>query len=98
MTGGDARPTSGAAPRASPPGPGVVKRYSEGVDSPVIGGGINGLFSALELARAGLSVTLLERGATGPEASWAAGGIFSPLYPRRHPAPVTVLARWSQIR
>lgn len=62
----------------------------------VIGGGVNGLLAAGELAAAGLRVRLLERGAVGRESSWAGGGILSPLYPWRYPDAVTELARWSQ--
>lgn len=40
-----------------------------------------GLTTALELARAGLKVCVIERGLAGREASWAAGGILSQLPP-----------------
>jgi len=63
----------------------------------VIGGGLQGLLTARELAAAGgITVRLLERGRTGREASWAGGGILSPLYPWRYDDAVTALARWSQ--
>ena len=62
----------------------------------VIGGGIIGLMTARELALAGQSVTLLDRGQVGQESSWAGGGILSPLYPWRYSAAVNRLARWSQ--
>lgn len=62
----------------------------------VVGGGVIGLLSALMLARAGVSVALLERRQVGREASWAGGGIVSPLYPWRYGAGVTALAQWSQ--
>jgi glycine oxidase len=65
-------------------------------DVAVVGGGAIGLMSALKLARAGLSVTLLERRQVGTESSWAGGGIVSPLYPWRYSAAVTALAHWSQ--
>lgn len=55
-----------------------------------------GLLTALELRDAGLSVTLLERDVAGREASWAGGGILSPLYPWRQPEAITCLAAWSQ--
>lgn len=45
----------------------------------IIGGGAIGLTSAQALLQAGYNVTLVERGATGGEASWAGGGILSPL-------------------
>lgn len=55
-----------------------------------------GLMTARELARAGARVTVLERGRAGQEASWAGGGIVSPLYPWRYSAPVTALASAAQ--
>ncbi len=45
----------------------------------IIGGGAIGLTSAITLLEAGYQVTLLDRGTTGNEASWAGGGILSPL-------------------
>lgn len=62
----------------------------------VVGGGVLGMMTARELALAGRRVTLLERGQTGREASWAGGGIVSPLYPWRYPAAVTALATPAQ--
>jgi len=47
----------------------------------VVGGGVIGLLSAYLLENAGQSVTLLDSEAVGTEASWAGGGIVSPLYP-----------------
>jgi glycine oxidase len=65
-------------------------------DCIIIGGGLIGMLSALELDQAGLRVCLLERQECGQESTWAGGGIVSPLYPWRYSAPVTALARWSQ--
>jgi glycine oxidase len=48
--------------------------------------------TAVELRRRGLSVTVLDRGEPGREASWAGGGILSPLLPWDYPDPVNVLA------
>lgn len=62
----------------------------------IIGGGINGLLTAHELARESVRVTVLERRECFSEASWAGGGIVSPLYPWRYSAPVTALAQWAQ--
>lgn len=64
----------------------------------IIGGGVIGMMTAWQLAEAGQSVTLLERGRCGQEASWAGGGIVSPLYPWRYPAPISRLASWSESR
>ena len=65
-------------------------------DVVVVGGGVMGLLSALELAKAGRSVVLLERQDAGRESSWAGGGIVSPLYPWRYAPAVGALAYWSQ--
>ncbi len=62
----------------------------------VIGGGVIGLMTARELASAGAKVTLVEMSDTGQQASWAGGGILSPLYPWRFAGAVTALAGWSQ--
>lgn len=62
----------------------------------VIGGGVIGLLTARELATVGAHVTLIERGETGRESSWAGGGILSPLYPWRYADSLTALASWSQ--
>jgi glycine oxidase len=45
-------------------------------DVVVVGGGVIGLSVAYPCARAGLSVTVLERGALGRESSWAGAGII----------------------
>ncbi|GGE33311.1 putative D-amino acid oxidase [Halopseudomonas oceani] len=65
-------------------------------DVVLVGGGVMGCLSALELLHAGCRVTLLERGELGREASWAGGGIVSPLYPWRYCEAVSALADWSQ--
>jgi glycine oxidase len=62
----------------------------------VVGGGVIGLMTTLQLADAGHSVTLVERGQCGREASWAGGGIVSPLYPWRYSAPISRLSTWSE--
>lgn len=66
------------------------------IDCILIGGGIIGLFTARELSDAGVRVALLERKRTGREASWAGGGILSPLYPWRYGEAVNALVAWSQ--
>ncbi|ABE57856.1 Glycine oxidase ThiO [Chromohalobacter israelensis DSM 3043] len=62
----------------------------------IVGGGVIGMMTALQLADAGRRVTLLERGECGREASWAGGGIVSPLYPWRYSAPISTLSRYSE--
>ncbi len=62
----------------------------------VVGAGVIGMMTARELAAAQCEVVLLDRGMVGQEASWAGGGIVSPLYPWRYSAPVTALAGVAQ--
>ncbi|MFC0337909.1 glycine oxidase [Kushneria avicenniae] len=57
----------------------------------VVGGGINGMMSALKLIQQGFRVTLVERGRCAREASWAGGGILIPLYPWRYSEPIAHL-------
>ena len=59
----------------------------------IVGAGITCLMSALELLEQGCSVTLFDQQAAGQAASWAGGGILSPMYPWRYPAAVNALAR-----
>lgn len=54
------------------------------------------MMTALQLADAGQNITLVERGICGKEASWAGGGIVSPLYPWRYDAAISQLSRWSE--
>ncbi len=62
----------------------------------IVGGGVIGLLTALNLAPHVGHVTLLDRSGVGQESSWAGGGIVSPLYPWRYSPAVTALAHWSQ--
>ncbi|MEC9484076.1 MAG: FAD-dependent oxidoreductase, partial [Halomonas sp.] len=62
----------------------------------VVGGGVIGMMTTLQLADAGHRVTLVERGECGREASWAGGGIVSPLYPWRYSMPISRLSQWSE--
>lgn len=60
----------------------------------VIGAGVIGLSTALELLRAGVRVTVIERGAVGRGgASWAGGGILSPVEPEDMHADVIPIMR-----
>ena len=61
----------------------------------VIGGGIAGLTVAHELLRLGATVTILERQHCAREASWAGGGILSPLLPWNYSCAVTRLTQLS---
>lgn len=61
----------------------------------IVGGGAVGMTSAIALLQAGYRVTLLERGQTGREASWAGGGIMSPLCSWDYRDSVTQLSQRS---
>lgn len=61
----------------------------------IVGAGAVGLTSALGLLQAGYRVTLVERGMAGQEASWAGGGIMSPLCSWDYQESVTNLAHRS---
>ncbi len=58
----------------------------------IIGAGAIGLTSAIALLQVGYKVTLVERGNVGQEASWAGGGILSPLCSWDYRESVTRLA------
>lgn len=58
----------------------------------IVGGGVVGLASARVLLQSGYQVMLVERGTVGREASWAGGGILSPLCPWDYQDAVTRLA------
>lgn len=58
----------------------------------IVGAGAIGLASAQALLQAGYRATVIERGAAGQEASWAGGGILSPLCSWDYKEPVTRLA------
>ncbi len=60
-------------------------------DAVVVGGGIVGCAAAWRLAKEGLSVVLVERGEVGREASWAAGGILTPVHLAEYPTPLASL-------
>lgn len=62
----------------------------------IIGGGVIGLLTALELSQAGCEVTLLDKQDFGQAASWAGGGILSTMYPWLYPDAVNGLARFGK--
>jgi glycine oxidase len=74
----------------------LISRESARFDCIVVGGGLVGMLTARRLHEADMRVLLLERGQLGREASWAGGGILSPLYPWHHPAAVNRMAAISQ--
>jgi glycine oxidase len=61
----------------------------------IVGGGVIGMSAALELARERLKVCVVERGRLGREASWAAGGILTPIHLADYPEPLRRLAEAS---
>ena len=63
----------------------------------IIGAGISGLLSALELVEQGCQVTLIDQQQAGRAASWAGGGILSPMYPWRYPIAVNHLAQYGKL-
>lgn len=62
----------------------------------VVGGGVMGMLTARQLLLRGVSVTLVEKSEPGSEASWAGGGIVSPLYPWNYVPAISALASWAQ--
>jgi len=64
-------------------------------DVVVVGGGVIGLAVAYYLAREKVSVTLVERGSVGREASWAAAGYLSFQGSSNRPGPRLELTRTS---
>lgn len=62
-------------------------------DVAVIGAGALGLLSAFELVSRGRRVMVFHDERACPPASWAGGGILSPLFPWRYPDAVTRLTR-----
>ncbi len=65
-------------------------------DFVIIGGGIIGLLTAKELHKNGATVAIIEKGSPGQQASWAAGGILSPMRPWHYSDPVNAISDLSQ--
>ncbi len=61
----------------------------------IIGAGISGLLTALELIEQGCSVDIFDQPYSG-SASWAGGGILSPMYPWRYAPAVNQLAQFGK--
>jgi glycine oxidase len=64
-------------------------------DVAIAGGGLIGAAIALELAQAGLSVGVFEKGEPGREASWASAGILSPAPEAPGMIPIVPMAKAS---
>jgi glycine oxidase len=62
--------------------------HTTGQDIIIVGAGIIGGAIAWELARRGVRVTVLDRGAVGREASYAAAGMLSPQVEAQEPSPL----------
>lgn len=58
----------------------------------IVGAGVIGLLTARLLLARGHHVVVVDQREPGREASWAGGGIVSPLYPWRYSSAVTALA------
>lgn len=76
----------------------MLTRPKQQSEIALIGGGVIGLLTAVELAEAGFQVSLFDQGKVGQEASWAGGGILSPLYPWNYPPELLKLAFYSMSR
>lgn len=63
----------------------------------VVGGGVMGLLTARFLLAERVDVCLIDSGEPGRSASWAGGGILSPLRPWLYPAAVAELVRRSVV-
>ncbi|PCI21493.1 MAG: glycine oxidase ThiO [Piscirickettsiaceae bacterium] len=65
-------------------------------DFVIIGGGIIGLLTAKELQKTGASVAIIEKTSPGQQATWAAGGILSPMRPWHYTEAVNSISSLSQ--
>lgn len=65
----------------------------------IVGAGVAGMLSAflLKQQQPQCRLAILEKQQPGREASWAGGGILSPLYPWQQPDAITTMVRYSQL-
>lgn len=71
---------------------------SQAYDVIIVGAGVIGLSSAVMLRQAGVErILVIDKGAPGREASWAGGGILSPIHPHKYPGPLAALCARSAI-
>jgi glycine oxidase len=61
----------------------------------IVGAGVIGMLSALQLHGRGWRVSVFDQASAGRESSWAGGGILSPILPWNYPVPVWQLSRRS---
>lgn len=73
----------------------AVTRGRKGLDISVIGAGVVGLATALELSAAGMRVRLHGGTELTPPASWAGGGLLAPIHPWQQPPALEALAEWN---
>jgi glycine oxidase len=62
----------------------------------IVGAGIVGSSIAYELAKEGLRVVVVDRGEVGREASWAAGGILTPIHLSNYPPDLVRMCQEAQ--
>jgi glycine oxidase len=69
---------------------------SRDYDAIIVGAGVIGLSTALSLRKNGLSrILVLDKGSPAREASWAGGGILSPIHPHKYPQALADLCQLS---
>lgn len=69
----------------------VIDAMPDGVDVGIVGGGVIGMACAEALSRRDLRVAIIERDRVGRAASWAGGGMLTPLPPDQCPEPLREL-------
>lgn len=61
----------------------------------IVGAGVIGLCAAYTLLKRGFSVRIFDQGPAAREASWAGGGILSPIHPHHYPSALARLCQFS---